>query len=219
MRHGRTILGALILGLVGLPAPARGGEPTDQRLGERTVPIFLLVRPDIQADLKFTPEQVVECRRAALAFQRRASQLIGRKDAAVVAARREIDGELTQWLTERLSTKQLGRFEQIELQWEGAAAMLNRPFLDESLNLTPEQKKLVSQCLEQGKAQRALGTWTYEDHTNLTRKAIAALTDPQRDLWLRLLGPPCPFTIGAQTPPRRSPAPSSASAKPPTTQR
>ena len=41
------------------------------------------------------------------------------------------------------SPEQLGRLDQIDLQWEGAAAMLSRPFLDESLNLTDRQKQKI----------------------------------------------------------------------------
>ena len=154
-----------------------------------------MLRPDVEADLKFSPEQVAECHRAARVFQIKASRLIGRKDPAVVAARREIDEELTNWLTEHLSPEQLGRFEQVDLQWEGAAAMLNRPFLDNALKLTPEQKKQVSDFLAQSRLERSQRVWTYDDHINLTRKAIAVLNDSQRSLWIRLLGPKCQFAI------------------------
>jgi hypothetical protein len=203
MRHGWTIVPGLIvcaLELGGFATPAVAGELTDDRLGNRTVPIFLLTRSDIQADLRLKPEQVVECTRAAVAFQRRAFRLVGRKDSAAVAARGEIDGELNQWLSNHLSSQQFGRLEQIDLQWEGASAMLSRPYIDEALALTPTQKKSVSDCIAQGKAKRARGAWTYEDHTNVTREALAVLTPTQRDLWVRLLGPQCKFVIAAAPP-------------------
>ncbi len=180
-------------------ASSHAGEAADGRLGYRTVPIFLLMRPDVQADLKMTSEQVTECHRAAQAFQTRASRLVGRKDQAVVAVRREIDEALTEWLSLHLSAEQFGRFEQIDLQWEGAAAMLSRPFLDESLSLTPDQKKRVSECISQAQAQRARTGWSYEDHVNLTRKAIAILTERQRELWIHLIGPRCAFSVAAKT--------------------
>ena len=91
MRHGWTVFPTLIvlgLGLCGFTRPARGGEPLDDRLGMRTVPIFLLTRSDVQADLKLDPKQVAMCRRGAIALQRRASLLRGRKDAGAAAARR-----------------------------------------------------------------------------------------------------------------------------------
>ena len=198
MRHGWTVIPTLILfglGLCGITQPAHGGEPLDNRLGGRTVPIFLLTRSDIQADLKFNSEQVIECNRAARAFQRMASRLIGRKDPAVVSARREIDEAMTRWLSEHLSPQQLGRLDQIDMQWEGATAMLSRPFLDEGLSLTDEQKKKVRECIAEGNAQRARSVWTYSDHTNQIRKAIAILDDRQRKLWIDVLGPVCQFKI------------------------
>jgi hypothetical protein len=198
MRHGLTVFPTLMLlglGLCGFTQPVRGGEPLDDRLGGRTVPIFLLTRSDIQADLKLKSEQVTECHRAARAFQHMASRLIGRKDPAVVAARREIDESLTEWLSKHLSSEQLGRLDQIDMQWEGASAMLSRPFLDEGLNLTDEQKKKVRECLAEGNAQRARGVWTFEDHTNQTKKATGILDERQRVLWTRVLGRPCLFKI------------------------
>ncbi len=214
MRFGRTVLGLLFLFAAAshLPPCARAGEPTDDRLGERTVPIFLLVRPDVQADLKLSSVQIAECHRAARTFQLRASQIAGRKDPAAVAARREVDEQLSQWLAQHLSQPQLSRFEQIDLQWEGAAAMLSRPFLDESLNLTPEQKKQVRDCIAEGKLERSRRAWTYNDHINLTRKAIAVLNPTQKDLWVRLLGPPCQFAIAAK--PGLAPGQSAVAAAP-----
>jgi hypothetical protein len=198
MGHGSKVFPALIvfaLGFGGFAKSTHGREPADDRLGERTVPIILLTRSDVQADLKLKPEQVAECHRAALEFQRKASLLRGRRDPGAVAARGEIDGALSQWLSAHLAPDQLGRLEQIDLQWEGAGAMLNRPFLDDALSLTPSQKQKVVEFVAQSKALRARGTWTYNDHTNLTRQALAILTDKQRELWVRLLGPQCKFTI------------------------
>jgi hypothetical protein len=204
MRHGLTVFPTLIilgLGLCGVTRPAHGGEPLDDRLGGRTVPIFLLTRSDIQADLKLTSEQVIECQRAAPAFQRMASRLIGRKDPGVVAARREIDESLTRWISEHLSSEQIGRLDQIDMQWEGAAAMLSRPFLDEGLKLTDDQKKKVRECIAEGNAQRARGIWTFDDHTNQIRKAFAILDERQRKLWIDVLGRACLFkiSVNAQT--------------------
>ncbi len=76
--------------------------------------------------------------------------------------------------------------------------MLSRPFLDEGLNLTPDQKKQVSDMVDQSRVQRARATWTFDDHVNLTRKAIAVLTPQQRDLWIRKLGPECRFSIATK---------------------
>ena len=198
MRHGWTVFPTLIilgLGLCGFAKPARGGEPLDDRLGMRTVPIFLLTRSDVQADLRLDSQQIVECHRAARAFQRMASRLIGRKDPTVVAARGEIDEAMTQWLSKHLSPQQLGRLDQIDMQWEGAAAMLSRPFLNEGLNLAEEQKKKVRECISEGTAQRARGILTYNDHIKQTRSASAILDARQSELWVHVLGRPCLFKI------------------------
>ncbi len=74
--------------------------------------------------------------------------------------------------------------------------MLSRPMLDESLELSPEQKQKVTQIIQAGQAERAKGAWSYEQHTELTRQAIAVLNDRQKELWIRLLGRACRFKIG-----------------------
>jgi hypothetical protein len=198
MRHGWTVFPTLIilgLGLCGFAKPARGGEPLDDLLGRRTVPIFLLTRSDVQADLKLDPKQVAICSHAAITLQHRALRLRGRKDAGASAARRFVDQEMSLLLSDNLTPGQLARLDQIDLQWEGAAAMLNRPFLDDSLNLTPEQKKKVGECIAEANSQRARGGLTYEDHISHTRKAIAILDERQRNVWIHVLGPRCAFKV------------------------
>jgi hypothetical protein len=198
MRHGWKIARSLIImGVVlcGLTRHALGGEPTDDRLGMRTVPILLLSRSDVQKDLNLGPKQSIECKQAALKFYDRAFRLKGRKDPGAQAARKAIDFETSAWLDKFLTPAQLERLDQIDLQWEGASAMLSRPFLDDSLNLTPQQKQQVAQCVEAGKAQRDREGWSYENHVNQTRMAISFLDDRQRSLWIGLIGRPCPFQV------------------------
>jgi hypothetical protein len=217
MRHGWTVFPTLILmglGLCGFTRPARGGEPLDDRLGVRTAPIFLLTRPDIQADLKLDSRQIALCRRAALALQRQASLLRGRKDAGANAARLQVDDEMTRWLSKALSPDQLARLDQIDMQWEGAAAMLTRPFLAESLNLTPEQERNIRECISEGRAQRARGAWTYDDHHNQARKASATLDERQGRLWAHVLGDPCLFHIAAKAQTARNEPAARTSANP-----
>jgi hypothetical protein len=209
MRHGWMVfllLSFLSLGPLGFARQARGGEPLDQRLGIRTAPIFLLTRSDVQTDLKLDSKQVAECHRAALTLYRKATGLKGKTGPAMVAARRAIDEELSEWLSNNLSPGQLARLDQIDLQWEGASAMLSRPMLDEHLSLTPDQRERVAQCISAKKAQRAQGAWTYADHVELTRTAIAVLSKRQRDLWIHVLGPACRFTIGVNPQTPHSPA-------------
>jgi hypothetical protein len=200
MRHGWTVVPALVvlgLGLLEVTGLALGAEPLDDRLGIRTAPIFLLMRSDIQSELKIDPKLAAACRHVAASLRHKASSLKGVKLPTMVAARRAIDEEMSQWLITNLSPQQLDRLDQVDLQWEGPAAMLTRPFLDESLSLTREQREKLTSCLTEGKTHRAQGTWTYEDHRELTRKALTILSEKQRHLWVRILGEPCVFKIGA----------------------
>jgi hypothetical protein len=194
------------LGLLQFTGLARGAEPFDDRLGIRTAPIFLLTRSDIQADLKIDPKLAAACRHVAASLRHKASALKGLKIPAMVAARRAVDEEMSQWLITNLKPEQLDRLDQIDLQWEGPEAMLTRPFYDESLGLARDQREKLTSYLAEAKAHRAQGTWTYEDHHELTRKAFTVLSEQQRHLWVRILGEPCIFKIGANaaTPPARA---------------
>jgi len=196
MRQGSTVVKALIaigLALAGFTRVARSGEPLDDRLGIRTVPMFLLLRPDVQADLKLDAKQISESHRAASALYDKALRLRGKVGGSIVAARRAVDADQSQWLTTHLTPKQLDRLEQIDLQWEGAGAMLSRPFVAEYLGLTPEQQEKVAGYIAEGKGRRARVTWTPAEHVELTRRAVSVLSDKQRDLWRHVLGPPCRF--------------------------
>jgi hypothetical protein len=198
MRQGLAVVMApavLAAALAGFTPVARGGEPLDDRLGIRTVPIFLLTRSDVQADLKLDPQQIAECRRAAAALYYKALSLRGKAGGGVVAARRAVDEVQSQWLTAHLTPAQLDRLGQIDLQWEGAAAMLSRPVVADYLGLTREQQEKVVRSIAQGKAQRASTSWTTTEHLLLTRKATSVLSDLQKDRWIHLLGPPCRFAI------------------------
>ena len=104
MRHGWTISRILIVlgvALGGFTRHARGGEPTDDRLGMRTVPIVLLTRSDVQRDLKLDPKQVDVCRQRGSCIYDRAARLSGRKDAGATGgakggrSRNECSGSTT----------------------------------------------------------------------------------------------------------------------------
>ena len=112
--------------------------------------------------------------------------------------RRAIDENQSRWLSTHLTPQQLERLGQIDLQWEGAAAMLNRPLVAEYLSLTREQQEKVARYIAEGREQRARATWTSAEHVGLTRKAISVLSDKQKDLWIHVLGPPCRFSIAAR---------------------
>jgi len=206
MRQGSTVVTALIafgLTLAGFTQVARSGEPLDDRLGIRTVPIFLLTRSDVQADLKLDPKQISESHRAASALYYKALSLRGKAGGGVVAARRAVDEDQSQWLTTHLTPQQLDRLDQIDLQWEGVGAMLSRPYVADYLGLTREQQGKVARYVAEGREQRARAPWTSAEHLGLMRKAYLVLSDNQREFWIQLVGRPCHFVIaaGPQTPP------------------
>src|SRR5262249_47877802 len=104
---------------------ARSSEPLDDRLGARIMPLLLLTRHDVQVDLGLNSELVSAATRASVELYRKALGLRGRTGPAVLAARRAIDEEQTNWLNAHLTAPgQLQRLSQIELQWEGPSAMI-----------------------------------------------------------------------------------------------
>jgi hypothetical protein len=203
MRHGWTVstrLICVVLALGAINRLARSGEPLDDRLGIRLAPIVLLSRADVQADLKLSPVQISESRREAEVLYYKALGLRGKTEPGDLAARRAIDEEQNLWLKAHLAEPQLNRLDQIDLQWQGAAAMLSRPFVAEYLNLTPDQRDNLARCVKEGAERRARAAWTYADHVLLTRKAISILSEKQQSLWIHVLGPPCQFSIGSRPP-------------------
>jgi hypothetical protein len=184
-----------------LAGRAQAGEFLDDRLGSRTVPILLLMRPDVQADLKLEPIQIAEARRTAGELYYKARALRGQTGPALIAARRAIDGEESLWLSRHLSELQFKRLRQIDLQWEGVAAMLSRPFVTEYLELSEAQRLSLARCVAQhnqpgaGQPPRNLG-----DHERLASQALNVLSEKQKQLWSNLLGPPCRFAIASPAP-------------------
>jgi hypothetical protein len=178
------------------PKAARCSEPLDDRLGVPTVPIFLLLRSDIQKDLELEPAQVAEVNRAAAVLQTKALSLKGKKGPGLLAARKEIDAEERNWMNTHLNPKQRERLAQVDLQWEGASALVNRPIVAEFLGINSEKQTEVARVVSEGAAIRArAGRLTYEEHIEVTRKAIALLSEKQRQQWAHVLGPPCRFVI------------------------
>jgi len=194
-----SVLG-LALAWVGLAGISRAGEFLDDRLGHRTVPIMLLLRPDVQADLRLEPDQVSEARRTAAALYYKAMALRGQTGPALEAARRAIDGEESVWLSRHLTGVQFERLRQIDVQWEGVAAMLSRPVIGDHLNLSAEQKRAIGRFVAQHRQSRSgQSRSTPADQERLARQAMTILSDKQRQLWLSLLGPACRFAIAAPT--------------------
>jgi hypothetical protein len=188
-------IGAIALAVsAGIVLPAQDDAPAgplwrlpDEALGARMAPILLLSRSDVQQSLAMEAGQVESARQAILELSSQASSLRGRSGVDVVSARREVDEAARRWLEANLSAEQLGRLGQIELQWEGAAALISRPTIAASLGLSDDQRTRVADALTGGSTA---GEPPIEAHRRRHRDAAAILTEDQRLRWLAMLGPP-----------------------------
>jgi hypothetical protein len=207
---GRLVFALTVLGglsVLGSTRIAAAGEPLDDRLGIRTVPLFLLFRSDIQKDLRFDPAQINELNRFAAELYGKALSLKGKVGPGVIAARRAIDEEESNWMSSHLRPDQRERLGQIDLQWEGPSALLSRPVVAEYLGMTSEQQEQVARIYRDAKKERVTqGPWTYEEHIEITRKSIALLSEKQRHLWAKVLGRPCRFMIATGPPAQARPS-------------
>jgi hypothetical protein len=187
---------------------ARAGEWSlpDERLGIRTAPLLLLSRTDVQADLRLEPTQVAGVQVTIKELTRKASALRGQTGRGVIAARRAIDEVQADWLASNLSGNQLSRLRQIELQWEGAAAMLSRPAIADTLRLTEEQRQTLVRIMAETSSLRSAGPSAARDSQALNQMAQSILSGSQRELWASMLGTPCRFRLAAASGPTRDAA-------------
>lgn len=197
MRWGMSLWLAAVLGAVIVPTPCRAQtqELPDSRIGSRTAPLLLLSRHDVQNELGMTPEQVQQAEQEITSLYIKASALKGQKGEQVVAARRAIDEEQQRWIEERLSETQRKRLVQIDLQWEGPAALVTRGALAELIGLSAEQHAALKQAVDASRRQRDGGVALREVVGKLARQALELLTPPQRERWKAMLGRPCAFQL------------------------
>ena len=213
MRQGQgpTIL-AIMFCLIGLNSAghraAMAGEWSlpDTRLGIRTAPLLLLSRPDVQADMRLEPVQISGIHDTINELTRRALALRGKTGPAVITERRSIDEAQAEWLASNLSGNQLARLRQIELQWEGARAMLSRPTVADYLKLTPEQRQTLVRTITQANFKRSRGSSAPQDEQAVNDAARSVLSKIQQELWANLLGTPCRFAMSSAAPRTRDPA-------------
>ncbi len=188
MRQGSTLpLVSLWLGLAaGSPALAGGWGLPDESRGARVAPLLLLSRPDVRDDLKCTPDQAIEADRAIADFHRQAAGLKGRTDAAAKAERRLVDERQWMWIELHLTDDQRDRLGQVDLRWEGPAAIHTRPAVAEALSLSPDQKAALARLVAEHHAERAKDPLA-AGH-KFEAKATALLDEGQKQRWDRMLG-------------------------------
>lgn len=162
----------------------------DDRLGIRTAPLLLLTRPDVRADVGLDARQAAEAIREVAELRTRAAALRGRPDAEVSAARRAIDESQRVWLEQRLSTVQRDRLVQVDLQWEGPSALVSRPLVADTLELTSAQREAIGQAVAHHAQARDRAGGARVGEAVLSRKVLELLSPVQRDRWKAMLGRP-----------------------------
>ncbi|WP_169972636.1 hypothetical protein [Tautonia rosea] len=202
MRFGAlTIAAAVAMGMA-LSASGTGGSPgsgstswqlPDEAIGARLSPVLLLSRQDVQVELAITAEQATAVEQAIAELLAQASSLRGRSGPDAVAARRAVDEAAQQWIEVSLSEEQQARLAQIDLQWQGASALVSRSTIAASLELTEDQRNRIAETLTQGPAP---GEAPLQAHHRMHRDAVSVLSEDQRMRWLAMIG--SPFEVVAQ---------------------
>jgi hypothetical protein len=191
MRNGLRTIVALVLSAF-VSSETTGAEPLipDSRLGVRTVPLLLLSRPDVRADLGLTENQTREAEDAIRSLYPRAREMAGKQGEDAVAARRAVDNDMQQWIESRLNESQRERLAQIDLQWEGPAAVVSRPSLADALELSTGQREALTKGVAEVNEKRRKGTLDARDEAALARQTLGLLTKTQRTRWRAMLGKP-----------------------------
>ncbi len=214
MRHGSTLALVASCWLALSTDPVRAGEgagpwfsPTgswtlpDWSQGFRVAPILLLSRADVQTDLRMKPDQVADAARVIADTRRKATSLTGRSDQDVVALRRAVDEEQRTWLETKLTEDQVERLSQIDLRWEGVAAIASRPAVGEALSLSEPQKSAVGQALAERTRQRHKPDDRKRDpaavENHFLEQVWATLDDGQRRRWEKMLGRPFAMVVAS----------------------
>jgi hypothetical protein len=184
--------GILLLWLAVLAGSTQSAEESvpDSRIGTRTAPLLLLSRSDVRRELRLSEKQVVEAERAVATLHAQAARLRGQKGEAIQEARKRIDLEQEQWLHTHLTPPQLERLIQIDLQWEGASAVISRPVVAERLHLTPTQETQLRAVLNRRNTERVAGKYDEELNSRVERDVMTILSERQQEEWKKLVGMP-----------------------------
>jgi hypothetical protein len=195
----------LLLASATFPGPCLGGHPPlpDRRLGIKTAPLWLLSRADIRADVGLDETQAAEAERVLDELLLQASALKGKVGPEVDAGRRAINEAEEEWLKTRLSDAQRKRLIEIDLQWEGASALVSRPIVADHIGLTLEQRASLTRAIAERNRRRAQGDDLRESEYQLFQHARTLLTPEQLKRWKAMLGRS--FTLGLAGPPPPAP--------------
>jgi hypothetical protein len=180
-------------------APQESSGVPQSRLGVRTAPVLLLSREEVRTDLRLTAAQSKAAEREIESLYSKAASLKGKAGPEVERERRKIDDAQQHWLRTNLSSEQLERLTQIDLQWEGPSALVSRPAVAKILNLSESQRGLIQAALARRRADYGRGPEETQMRAEsvLAQETLAALRPEQKDRWFLLLGRPCAFRSGS----------------------
>jgi hypothetical protein len=203
MRQGTTFaLVTLCLGIMLSPAFAGSWTLPDESRGARVAPLFLLSRADIREDIQFPASQVPEVEKAIIDLFNKAADLKGKTGEAAVAQRKLVDESQKDWLEAHLTPDQVDRLSQIDLRWEGPAAMVTRRSVSDTLSLSDEQHAALRRAVLERNAHRDKTKDVAAAEHQLNLRAMSILSEGQKKRWEKMIGQP----IGVRTaanPPRQ----------------
>jgi hypothetical protein len=204
MRRGSTFALVPLLLCLGLAAPRAGLAGSwslpDASRGSRVAPLLLLSRPEVRDDLRLAPDQVAEAEKAVAALREQAAALRGQTGEAVLTGRRAVDEGQKTWLQEHLTPDQVDRLWQVDLLWEGPAAMATRPGVADDLGLSDEQKAALRVALAERNARRDQTGDVAGANRQFGERALVVLSDAQKKRWTEMVGRPIAAKGAAPTP-------------------
>jgi hypothetical protein len=160
----------------------------DDRLFRRTVPLLLLSRPDVRADLGMNPTQADEAEKAITDLYVRAYSLKGKTGERAEAGRKAINDAQRAWFEANLTAEQRARLVQIDLQWEGPSCLISRPVVADSVGLSTDQRETLSQAVVRRNKARESRNYSLADEQALAKQALALLTSDQKERFRAMLG-------------------------------
>ena len=214
MRQGRTFAAlvscvCLVLAIGSTPAPAlaAGWSLPDESIGTRVAPLLLLSRPEVRDDLRLSSDQSVEVEKAIADLHAKAVALRGLTGEEAIARRRLVDEGQRTWLEAHLTPDQVERLAQLDLGWEGPAAMVTRKPVAEALALSDEQKAALARTIHECNGRREKGMPAAESELEHAQRALAILSEGQKARWERMVGRPIAIKATATATSATGPAP------------
>jgi hypothetical protein len=202
MRQGLTIALVPLLGLGILLSPAVAGwSLPDESRGTRVAPLFLLSRPEVREDLQLTPDVAQQVENEIVELFNKANAIKGKTGAEAIAQRKLVDESQKVWLENHLAPDQVDRLAQIDLRWEGPAAIASRPSVASALALSDEQKAALNRAMADRNARRDKTKDHHAVDQQFSQRVMSVLSEGQRQSWERMLGRPLVLkTVSAPNP-------------------